>query len=73
VIQGRISAEGVDLSEHFKLIEARILNRIRRVPGAGQVDIDGVAPREIFIDLILDKVQKHGVDVGELIAKLRGA
>ena len=52
---------------------AHILNRIRRVPGVGRVDINGVAPREIFIDLILDKVQEHGVDVGELIAKLRGA
>ncbi|NJL29582.1 MAG: efflux RND transporter permease subunit, partial [Thermoanaerobaculia bacterium] len=73
VIQGRISAEGVDLSASFELIESRILNRIRRVPGVARVDIDGVAPKEIFIDLELDKVKAHGVDISDLITRLRGA
>lgn len=73
VIQGRISAEGVDLSESYDLIESRILNRIRRVPGVARVDIDGVAPKEIYIDLELDKVKAHGVDIGDLYARLRGA
>ncbi len=73
VIQGRIAAEGVDVSKHYDLIEARVANRIRRVPGVARVDIGGVAPREIQIDLILDKVKEHGVDVGELIRRLQGA
>ncbi len=73
VVEGRISAEGVDLSANYALIEARILNRIRRVPGVARVDIDGVAPREIYIDLILAKIQEHGVDVSALIQKLRSA
>ncbi len=73
VIQGRISAEGVDLSENYSLIEARILNRLRRVPGVARVDIDGVAPREIYIDLVLAKIQEHSIDVGELIQTLRSA
>jgi len=73
VVEGRISAEGVDLSESYSLIEARILNRLRRVPGVARVDIDGVAPQEIFIDLVLAKVQEHGIDIGELIQKLQAA
>jgi len=73
VVQGRISAEGVDLSANYDLIEARILNRIRRVPGVARVDIDGVAPKEIFIDLVIDKVKAHGIDIGELIERLQGA
>ena len=73
VIEGRISAKGVDLSENFELLEARVLNPIRRVPGVARVDLNGVAPREISIELILDKVKEHNVDVGVLIRRLRGA
>ena len=73
VVQARLSAQGVDLSESYDLIEARILNRIRRIPGVARVDLDGVAPREIRIDLILDRVKAHGVDVGALIENLQNA
>ncbi len=73
VVQARISAQGVDLSKNYDLLEARVLNRIRRVPGVARVDLNGVAPREIFIDLVLDKVKEHRVDVGSLIEKLQGA
>ncbi|HKY32446.1 MAG TPA: efflux RND transporter permease subunit [Candidatus Polarisedimenticolia bacterium] len=73
VVEARISAAGVDLSRHYELIETRVLNRIRRVPGVARVDINGVAPREISIDLVLDKVKEHGVDVSALIQKMRGA
>ncbi len=70
VIQGRISAEGVDLSENYDLLEARVLNPLRRVPGVARVDLDGVEPRELFIDLILEKVKEHRVDVGALVEQL---
>lgn len=72
-VQGRISSPGVDLSENYELLEARVLNRIRRVPGVARVDLDGVEPREIFIDLVLDRVKEHGVDVNELIERIRGS
>ena len=68
VVQARVSAKGVDLSESYDLIEARILNRIRRVPGVARVNLEGVEPREIYVDLILDRVKQHNVDVGALIA-----
>jgi len=73
VIQGRIAATGVDLSENYDLIENRILNRIRRVPGVARVDLEGVAPKEINIDLVLDRIKEHRVDVDALIQRLRGA
>jgi HAE1 family hydrophobic/amphiphilic exporter-1 len=73
VIEARIAAEGVDLSRNYDLLEARIKNRLRRVPGVARVDLDGVAPREINIDLILDKVKAHNVDVSTLIRRLQGA
>jgi HAE1 family hydrophobic/amphiphilic exporter-1 len=72
VVQARVSAKGVDLSESYGLIEARILNRLRRIPGVARVTLDGVKPRELFIDLVLDRVREHNVDVGELIRQLQG-
>jgi HAE1 family hydrophobic/amphiphilic exporter-1 len=72
VVQGRISATGVDLSENYDLLEARVLNPLRRVPGVARVDLDGVEPRELFVDLILDKVKQHRVDVGRLAGLLDG-
>jgi HAE1 family hydrophobic/amphiphilic exporter-1 len=73
VVQARISAQGVDLSQNYDLIEARVLNRIRRVHGVGKVDLDGVAPREINIDLVLDRIKQYRVDVRQLIQQLQGA
>jgi HAE1 family hydrophobic/amphiphilic exporter-1 len=73
VMEGRIAAEGVDLSRNYDLLEARVVNRIRRVPGVARVDLNGVAPREIEINLILDRIKAHGVDVGALIDRLQGA
>ncbi len=73
IIQARISAQGVDLSESYELLESRIMNPIRRVPGVARVDLGGVAPREINIDLSIDAINAHNVDVGSLIQKLQGA
>jgi HAE1 family hydrophobic/amphiphilic exporter-1 len=46
---------------------------LRRVPGVARVDLNGVEPREIDIDLILDKIKEHNVDVGRLIRTLQSA
>jgi hydrophobic/amphiphilic exporter-1 (mainly G- bacteria), HAE1 family len=73
VVEARIAAEGVDLSQNYDLLETRVKNRLRRIPGVARVDLQGVAPREIYIDLILDRVKQHAVDVGSLIQKLQGA
>jgi HAE1 family hydrophobic/amphiphilic exporter-1 len=73
VMEARLSAQGVDLSESYELIEARIVNRLRRVPGVARVELGGVEPAEIRIDLVLDKVKEHNVDVGGLIGQLQGA
>jgi HAE1 family hydrophobic/amphiphilic exporter-1 len=71
VVQGRIAAEGVDLSQNYELLEARILNPLRRIDGVARVDLNGVEPRELFVDLVLDKVKEHSVDVGRLAQLLQ--
>ncbi len=73
VVEGRISAQGVNLAENYELLEARVLNPIRRVPGVARVDMDGIAPRDIGIDLVLSKIREHDLDVEALIGRLQGA
>jgi len=73
VVQSRIAAQGIDLSKNYDLLESRVVNRIRRIPGVARVNLDGVAPSEIFIDLVLDRVKQHGVDIGMLLQRLQGA
>ncbi|HVS03324.1 MAG TPA: efflux RND transporter permease subunit, partial [Thermoanaerobaculia bacterium] len=73
VVQARIAAQGVDLSQNYELLESRVVNPIRRVPGVARVDLNGVEPRELYIDLILAEIQEHRVDVGRLARQLQGA
>jgi HAE1 family hydrophobic/amphiphilic exporter-1 len=73
VMQGRISSPGVDLSANYDLLERRIANRIRRVPGVAKVDLGGVEPREIWVDLRLDRIKQHRVELDQLIPRLRAA
>ena len=37
VVQARISAQGVDLSESYDLIDNRVVRRLQRIPGVGRV------------------------------------
>ncbi|MEW5806424.1 MAG: efflux RND transporter permease subunit [Acidobacteriota bacterium] len=73
VVQARISATGVDLSKNYDLLDKRIANKIRRIPGVAKVELNGVQAREINIYLILDKIKEHGIDVGGLVRRLQGA
>jgi hydrophobic/amphiphilic exporter-1 (mainly G- bacteria), HAE1 family len=73
IVEARIAAEGVDLSRNYELLETRIVNRIRRVPGVARVDLNGVAPREIWIDLAIDRIEAHRVNLPDLIRRLQGA
>jgi HAE1 family hydrophobic/amphiphilic exporter-1 len=73
VMVGRISAKGRDLSGSYELIEKKIINPLSRVEGVGQVNIDGVAPREISIYLDMNKIKEHRIDVGRLFANLQAA
>ena len=70
VIQGRISAPGIDLSENYDLLEKHIKQKLERIPGVAKVELGGVLPKEVSIELHLDKIKEHGVDVGEVVQSL---
>ncbi|UCF79302.1 MAG: efflux RND transporter permease subunit [Candidatus Eiseniibacteriota bacterium] len=66
-------ASGRDLSKSYDLIEKRIVNPLRQVPGVAQVRSYGVEKREISIELDLDRVKMHSVDVADLLSGLTRA
>ena len=66
IVEARISAPGMDLSAGYDRLERRIADPIRRVPGVARVDLNGVEPREVRINLRLDRLAAHRMDLGEI-------
>lgn len=73
VVEARVSAPGIDLSRNYDLLEERVVNPLRRIPGVARVELNGVEPREVKIDLILDRVKSHRIDVGALAGRLQAS
>jgi HAE1 family hydrophobic/amphiphilic exporter-1 len=73
IVNGRISSRGRDLSASYDLIDKRILNPLKRIPGVARVELDGVRPDEVAIYLHLDRIKEHKVDVQALFQRLAGA
>jgi HAE1 family hydrophobic/amphiphilic exporter-1 len=72
ILQGRISAAR-DLSESWELLDRRIRRPLERVSGVASVELYGVEPQEVRIDIDLDALQRHGVEPGELLERLQSA
>lgn len=70
VVQGRISAPGIDLSENYDLLEEHIQRRLERIPGVAKVELGGVLPKEVSIELRIDKIKEHNIDVTQVINRL---
>jgi HAE1 family hydrophobic/amphiphilic exporter-1 len=69
ILQGRISAER-DLSESWALLDQHIRRPLERVPGVARVDLYGVEPQQVRVDLDLARLQEHGIDAGELARRI---
>ncbi len=70
ILEGRLSSNR-DLSESYDLLLRRIAHPLERIPGVAQVRLDGVSPKEVRINLELSKLEFYGVDVREVVRKLR--
>ncbi|MCI0444907.1 efflux RND transporter permease subunit, partial [bacterium] len=71
VVQARLSAPGIDLAANYDLLEKKIKVPIQRIPGVARVDLEGVNPKVIYVDLILNKIREHSIDVGRLAELLQ--
>ncbi|HLU48857.1 MAG TPA: efflux RND transporter permease subunit, partial [Planctomycetota bacterium] len=72
VIEGRLSSKR-DLSESYDLLERKIVRPLQRVPGVAQVRLDGISPKEVRINLRLDRLELHRVEVREISRILRSS
>jgi HAE1 family hydrophobic/amphiphilic exporter-1 len=70
ILEARI-ASGRDLSQGYELLRNKIIKPLERIPGVASVELDGVNPREVRINLHVDELRRYGVDVRDVLATLR--
>ncbi len=61
ILEARI-ASGRDLSKSYELLERKIVRPLERIAGVAVVTLDGVNPREVRINLDLERIKKHRID-----------
>jgi len=70
VLEGRLSSVR-DLSESYDLLERKIIRPLERVPGVASVELDGVEPKEVRVNLHVDALERHVIDVRDVARALR--
>ncbi|MGB0133076.1 efflux RND transporter permease subunit [Dokdonella sp.] len=72
VLQLRISSDG-DLSNSYELLDRKLKRPLERIAGVAKVDIQGVAPPEVQIELSSDRLTAHNISLNDLAGVLRDA
>ena len=72
ILQLRLSSER-NLSGAYELLDRKLKRPIERAEGVSKVELYGVDPREVRIELIADRVAAHRVDLGRMVAALQRA
>ncbi len=72
IIEGRLSSPR-NLSESYDLLERKIIKPLERVPGVAQVNLDGVNPREVRINLRVSDLELHQIDVRDVSRIIKGS
>ncbi len=72
ILEGRLSSAR-DLSESYDLLLRRIAHPLERIPGVAQVRLDGVSPKEVRIDLEPAQLEFYGIDVRDVVRRLRAS
>jgi HAE1 family hydrophobic/amphiphilic exporter-1 len=70
VLEARV-ASGHDLSHSYELLERKFKKPLERIPGVASVRLDGVNPPEVRVNLRLDDLNRHHVDVREVVRMLQ--
>ncbi|UCF69312.1 MAG: efflux RND transporter permease subunit [Acidobacteriota bacterium] len=72
ILHGRISAQR-SLSESWDLLDRRIRRPLERVRGVARVNLYGVEPQQVRIELDLDALKRHGINAGEVMSRIDAA
>ena len=69
VLECRIAADR-DLSRDYALLDQHVADPLRRVPGVAKVELYGVDPPRIEIELRVADLLRHRLDAGAVLARL---
>src|SRR5215471_13697264 len=72
VMNLRISADH-DLTNAYELLDREVKRPLERLPGVAQVKIEGVAPREVQIEIDSNRLNAAGVGLNDLYQRLSNA
>lgn len=72
ILNLRISADR-DLSDAFDLLNRNLKRPIERVDGVSRVNLYGVEPKEVRIQLLADRIAAYEIDLNTLMRDLRQA
>ncbi len=68
----RISSDR-DMSNSYELLDRKVKRPIEHLPGVARVDIQGVSPNEVQIEIAADRLSAAGVSLNELFQHLSNA
>ena len=60
-----------DLSNAYDMLNRNVKRRIERIEGVSKVDLYGVEPKQVRIQLAADRIISHNIDIGSLVETLR--
>lgn len=72
VLKLRVSSD-MDMSNSYELLDRRVKRPLERIPGVARVQIEGVSPPELQIELSADRLAATGVSLNELYEQLSKA
>jgi HAE1 family hydrophobic/amphiphilic exporter-1 len=72
VLNLRVSADH-DLTNAYELLDREVKRPLERLPGVARVSIEGVAPREVQIEIDSDRLSAAGIGLNDLYERLKDA
>lgn len=66
ILRVRLSAGDMDLRGQYNKLERVVKRPIERIPGIARVDLSGVAPDEVQIALLPERIASHSIDLNRL-------
>ena len=72
VLVCRLSADR-DMSREYELLNRHVADPLRRVPGVAKVELYGVDPPQVQVDLRLDDLRRHRVDANAVLTRLESS
>ncbi len=72
VMNLRVAADH-DLTNAYELLDREVKRPLERLPGVARVTIEGVAPREVQIEIDSDRLSAAGIGLNDLYQRLSNA